>query len=61
MRRAGELPNTSLGFVLKDGRMDRPHGQKPGRVGEPTGGRGCPRCFEFEEAVVTQDSVAGGS
>ena len=33
--RGAKTPNTALGFVLEVGRMEGPHPQKPGGVGEP--------------------------
>lgn len=66
--RGTKIHSTSLGFVLEDGRTEEPRWQTPGRAREPLqvadgsvlGTVLCPQCFEFEEEVVTQDSVAGG-
>ena len=63
-----KIHSTSLGFVPEDGGMEGPSWQTPGRPREPLqvadgsvlGTVLCPQCFEFEEEVVTQDSVAGG-
>lgn len=62
--RGNKMTNTSLGFLLEDRETGGPSPETGKSRGEPllvADRRWCPRCFEFKEAVVIQDSVARGS
>lgn len=57
--RGNKVPNTSWAFCWRVGRMV---GLERAEVSSFLADRrGCPGCFEFEKAIVTLDSVAGGS
>lgn len=52
--RGSKMLNTSLGFLLEDGENGgpSPETEKNSEPAWVADRRGCPRCFEFEEAAV---------